>query len=168
MAILILMVGVPGSGKSTFLKSWNQPSTKIISRDEVRYRYITNKEEYFSKEDMVFGIFVEEINNALKSGKYNFVIADATHVSKASRAKTLKKVEKKYCNEVWAIVMNTPVMKCQENNQKRVGLEHVPPAVIGRMSSYFSMPRTEEGFTKIEVINWNDNNEDDEKYGGDF
>lgn len=66
---LIVMVGIPGSGKSTFaqnyIKDANNISTVWISRDEVRYSLISGTDEYFAKEKDVFKIFVKKINSAL-------------------------------------------------------------------------------------------------------
>ena len=79
---LYVMVGIPGSGKSTFLKNhnifFNEPY-KIISRDEIRYSIISDEDEYFSKENEVFKKFIEEIKNSLLINEETY--ADATHIN---------------------------------------------------------------------------------------
>ena len=58
---LYVMVGIPGSGKSTFINTHCQSDWKIVSRDQVRFSIVREDEEYFSKEKKVFKTFIEEI-----------------------------------------------------------------------------------------------------------
>ena len=55
MSKLIMMVGAPGSGKSTFAKTMAEEykNMVIVSRDEIRYSIVKEDEEYFSREDDV-------------------------------------------------------------------------------------------------------------------
>ena len=52
MRNLFVMVGVPGSGKSTFLKEnfEGKGNVKIVSRDAIRFSFVKPDEPYFSKE----------------------------------------------------------------------------------------------------------------------
>ena len=61
------MVGIPGSGKSTWAKARckNNPHAAYISRDEIRFSLLKDEEEYFAKENgadftepITAGIFV--------------------------------------------------------------------------------------------------------------
>ena len=66
MSKLILMCGVPGSGKSTYLKvhePWFNESHVIVSRDEIRFSLLQEGEEYFSHEKEVWNIFVNKISS---------------------------------------------------------------------------------------------------------
>ena len=77
------MVGIPGSGKSTFAQHYtedaNNISTVWISRDEVSYSLISGTDEYFAKEKDVFKIFVKKIklilirNNGIKFSYNGFI-----------------------------------------------------------------------------------------------
>ena len=59
---LIMLCGCPGSGKSTWTQQYKEnKKVVIISRDEIRFRLVSEKEEYFSKETQVFNIFISEI-----------------------------------------------------------------------------------------------------------
>lgn len=155
MGILIIMAGAPGSGKSTYLKSNQRPDTKIISRDSIRFSMLQDNNKYFDKETLVFNTFVIEINQALK--EYEFVYADATHITPASRRKLMNRINRHDCLEFWAIAMNTPLERCQINNAKRTGRARVPAHVIDKMYNNFIMPTRQEGFSEIITINWEEN-----------
>ena len=53
---LIMMVGIPGSGKSTKAKKAlaANPDWEYVSRDEVRYEYVSDQNHYFDHEKEVF------------------------------------------------------------------------------------------------------------------
>ena len=91
---LKVMVGVPGSGKSTWVKQEvarieeEYRTTCVVSRDFVRQSILTDRDSYFDKEVEVFDEFVRQINEAMELG-IDVVFADATHISPASRAKLL-------------------------------------------------------------------------------
>lgn len=58
MADLFLMSGIPGAGKSTFLKNRIKKDTSVvISRDVIRFSIVKPEENYFSHEDEVLAIF---------------------------------------------------------------------------------------------------------------
>ena len=149
---LYLMMGAPGSGKSTYLKTrFSQPPV-IISRDAVRFAMVSEDEEYFSKEKEVFREYIEQIRTALKFNKE--VFADATHLNESSRAKVLfalghdlKDVE---VNVIWVRV---PLEVAITQNELRQGTQaYVPKSVIRRMYSQAIMPSKEEGFEHIYIF----------------
>ena len=94
---IIMLVSVPGSGKSTYaqelikeLKTENH-TVAYISRDKIRFNALEPNDLYFDKEKAVFNEFIRQINQAIEDG-FEYVIIDATHVSPVSRAKVLKRV----------------------------------------------------------------------------
>ena len=57
---LVVMVGPPGCGKTTFIK--NQPlKGNHISRDKIRFSLLEDGETYFGKEDLVFKEYVKQL-----------------------------------------------------------------------------------------------------------
>ena len=92
---LFIMIGIPGSGKSTFAKQYLQDDdTLYISRDDIRYSLLKEGDKYFKKEDEVFRKFGASIQDGLKKG-YN-VIADATHLTPQARLKLINRVDLKH------------------------------------------------------------------------
>ena len=150
---LIIMVGIPGSGKSTFaqhyIKDANNMSTVWVSRDEVRYSLISGTDEYFAKEKDVFKLFVKKINTALAEGKD--VIADATHINAQSRKKLLSSITVPDI-QIEACVMEASLQECLANNEKREGMARVPKAAILRMYRQFEYPTFSEGFSSISNV----------------
>lgn len=146
MAILYLMCGIPGSGKSTWVKEHMDPLDKYVSRDEIRFSMVKEDEEYFSRENEVFDKFIEEININLALGYNTF--ADATHINPGSRKKLLKRV--KGYDKLEIIHIDTPLIVAYERNEKRKGTRsYVPKSVIHRMYYQFEQPVFSEGFSTI-------------------
>lgn len=145
MKTLYLMVGCPGSGKSFYAKYYLQDeNTHIVSRDEIRFSLLEEKDNYFAKEDEVFKIFVNKIKEELNNG-FN-VIADATHLNKRSRVKLLSHLHLDTDEvEVIPIVMRTPLDICIKRNDTRKGTRaYVPPASIADMYDNCTKPDFEE------------------------
>lgn len=149
MKILTLMCGIPGSGKSTYLRE-NAPAAAVVSRDAIRFSMVSPEEEYFSKETEVFKEFVRQINESIKKNPVTYV--DATHINKKSRAKVLRAVDLSLVDEVHAIVASVPLEICLIRNAKREGREKVPEAHIMSMYRSFTMPTEEEGFSDIYLL----------------
>jgi predicted kinase len=95
---------------------------------------IKEGDEYFSKENDVFAKWIKDINTAIKNENITNIYADATHISEASRNKTLLHLDLKNVNII-PIVMTTDPDECVRRNEMRIGMECVPAAVIYRMSS---------------------------------
>lgn len=148
---LYIMSGVQGSGKSTFAKTYF-PEAEYISRDEIRFSLVGENEEYFSKEDQVYDMFVGKINLALKEGKN--VVADATHLNPKSRLKLLA------ClnfipgeTQINVIYMQVPLAECIIRNENRKGTRsYVPSSVIIRMYKALKKPNFEECMGMIDRI----------------
>ncbi len=150
---LFMMVGAPGTGKSTFVLNNMKEDFVYISRDEIRYSLLEEGDDYFAKERKVFNEFILRINEAIMWDDYPNIIIDATHLTKASRAKVLKRLTT--VDEIRAMVMTTPLEVALERNAKREGRTRVPDDVIKSMYNSFELPTKEEGFDSIAYINEN-------------
>ena len=155
---IVVIIGPSGSGKSTYLTNRIKDSTSavtVISRDIIRFSLVSEDEEYFSKEDEVYNLFIKGIANALNFN--NEVFADATHLNERSRAKTLRALGKHLKDvEVNVIYVRVPIEIAIERNENRIGTRaYVPKSVIRRMYSQTTMPIKEEGFEHIYIVDEN-------------
>ena len=89
--VLYLMMGIPGSGKSTYAKQFaSRNSIQYISRDEIRFSLLQPTDGYFDKENEVMKILREKTNLALENGS---TLVDSTNLSEKSRAKLLNYIK---------------------------------------------------------------------------
>lgn len=148
MGDLYLMCGLPGSGKSTFLKTKikNKETSAIISRDEIRFALVKPEEEYFSHENEVYTELWKRINEALTVKKDVFV--DQTSLTPKARKWLLSHVHNyDYANLIW---IDENLNTCLERNELRKGTRsYVPRGVIRRMAAQFIEPSLDEGFDYI-------------------
>lgn len=146
---LIIMVGLPGSGKTTKAIQFAKDNDfSYISRDFVRSLIGLN----FSKKELSVTkkIFLGLIEAALIRG--DTVVADATHLNVGSRAPLIE-LGKKYGVELVSIVMNTSYETCISRNSKRDEYSVVPGETIRKMANSLSTPTKSEGFTSVYSYN---------------
>ncbi len=156
MGDLYLMCGLPGSGKSTFLKTKikTKETPVIISRDEIRFALVKPEEEYFSHENEVYTELWKRINEALITKKDVFV--DQTSLTPKARQWLLSHVHGyKNANLIW---IDENLNTCLERNELRKGTRsYVPRSVIRRMAAQFIEPSLDEGFDYIFHYNSEEN-----------
>ena len=147
------MVGAPASGKTHWIFNhidFFTGSINVISRDVIRFNLLEDDDEYFSKEKEVFEIFTRQIKDSLE--KNNHTIADATHLNGSSRGKLFRALGDSLKNvEINAIVMDTCLAKCIEQNNQRQGRKKVPETAIRNMFSSITIPDFNEGFDNIYI-----------------
>lgn len=138
---LYISCGIPGSGKSTFLKKYVGKDEAIISRDDIRFTLLKEDEPYFSHEEEVYSSFINIIAEHINKGIN--VYADATHLNKWSRKKLLYSLEAIGCkpSKIEGIFFDIPLSICLERNEKRKGTKtYVPRGVIRRMFMQMDPP----------------------------
>lgn len=153
---LYIMIGCPGSGKTTFAKNKlitpQSPHTLHISRDTIRFSILKDGEDYFLREKEVYREFIFQIYDGLRKG-YD-IIADATHLNKKSRTKLFKNIPNDLSNiEVVGIFMRTPLEICIERNEKRKGQKtYVPVENLRKMFFAIQPPTIEENDHIFDII----------------
>lgn len=152
MSMLIMLCGLPGSGKSHYGKILaNKNGWEYVSRDEVRYEFVTDQAHYFDHEKEVYKEFCNRIDMHLLNDKT--VIADATHLNKPSRDKLLNTLTSKIDKRI-LIMMTTPFEVCMKRNSARVGITRVPDSQMYAMKHRFKKPNlVVENFDKILYVN---------------
>ena len=149
MSKLIMMIGIPGSGKSTYIQK-NYPDIIPVSRDAIRFELLDERGgNYFDYEDEVFERFIAQIIGSLVAD--DVTIADATHLNKKSRARVLSRVAQ-FADEIEAVVIDVPLETAFAQNDRREGRAWVKHGIIRRMWFSMEMPKEDEGFTKIIII----------------
>lgn len=144
MATLYVMIGPPGSGKSTWANSFRQSRTRTlyVSRDKIRFELLKEGEHYFAHEDQVQRIFIESIVYGLQHDVD--VIADATHLSRGSRNKLIKALEAQGMGadqyELVFVFMATDTQTCVDRDGLREGRAHVTESVVRKMASQCTLP----------------------------
>ena len=146
---LYIMSGPPGCGKSTYIKNHYNPTEDTwVSRDEIRFGYLNDTDDYFQNEDRVFKEFVKHIQDDLVHGN---VYADATHLNERSRNKLLRNLDL-HDVKVYVIQFFVPFKVCWERNKKRDGRSVVPKGVLRRMWFSQADARADSGIYPFEVI----------------
>lgn len=147
-----ILVGIPGSGKTTWIQNNFLHQTKIVvtSTDKFVDEYASaNGKTYSAVFEEAMPAALEKMLAEVKSAfKKNYsLVWDQTSTTIASRAKKIRMIPKHY--ERVAVVFPTP--KSQELAKRlasRPG-KIIPDAVINDMINGFTPPTPDEGFDRI-------------------
>jgi predicted kinase len=142
--IVVLAIGLPGSGKSSWFKRHN---VVPLSSDMVRSVLFDDvREQRF--QDLVFSNLRSMLKARLIAKRpMNYV--DATNLTPQERQHWIK-LAKDYNYEVHAVFFDVPLEVCLERHQRRDRV--VPEDVMRRMAAKFKAPSFAEGFAKITVV----------------
>lgn len=153
MKTLYLMVGAPGSGKSTYCREHLNDKTAWVSRDVIRFELLKEGEDYFSHETQVWKQFVKEIQEAIDDPGIEIIYADATHINEVSRNRLLRSliIDRNKCN-LGAIEFLTDYITCSNFNKKRTGRAVVPDRTVMDMSHRKTSPANDKAYHYDEII----------------
>lgn len=152
---LYVLVGLPGSGKSTRAKAISEEyGCKILSSDEYRYNLYhdvndqTHNVEVF---EAMFGDMRKFISEGIS------VVIDATNTTLKSRRKVISALggEKDKVDKIIAVVIAPPIEKVIAQDKQRefsVGEE-----VINKFLYSFQFPQKFEGFDEIWLNDYTEN-----------
>ena len=142
MTKFIMMVGLPGSGKSSWAEA---QGTKVFSSDTMREEYYGDA-SFQGDNNLIFELLHKRIIENLEAG--NDSIFDATNLNSKKRRLFLNKIADLDVEKI-AVVVAKPIEQCIENDALRK--RHVPEYVINRMRTQFQMPMLQEGFDEIKL-----------------
>jgi len=145
---LYITVGLPGSGKSTYVKNFiKDKDIEYLSSDELRAKFGSGETDQTCT-NQVFGHIKRKVDEFLKDGKN--VLVDATSVNRRERSDYIN-TAKKYGAKVIALVFKMDRAGLIARNQKRgqEGGRVVPDWVIDKMLAKFEEPSTSEGIDEI-------------------
>ncbi len=142
--LVILAVGLPGSGKSSWFKRHN---ITPLSSDMVRSLLFDDPAEQ-RFQDLVFSNLRSMLKARLIARRpMNYV--DATNLTPQERHNWIK-LAKDFGYEVHAVFFDVPLEVCIERHQRRDRL--VPEDIMRKMAAKLKPPTFDEGFTKITVV----------------
>jgi len=142
--IVVLAIGLPGSGKSSWFKRHN---VIPLSSDMVRSLLFDDvREQRF--QDLVFSNLRSMLKARLIAKRpMNYV--DATNLTPQERQHWIK-LAKDYNYEVHAVFFDVPLEVCVERHQRRDRV--VPEDMMRKMAAKLKPPSFDEGFAKITVV----------------
>ena len=141
---VVLAIGLPGSGKSSWFKRNN---ITPLSSDMVRMLLFDDPQEQ-RFQDLVFSNLRSMLKARLIARRpLNYV--DATNLTPHERSSWIK-LAKDYGYEVQAVFFDVPLEVCLERNRRRDRV--VDEDVMRRMASKVKPPTFEEGFSKVTVV----------------
>lgn len=143
---LIIGVGVPGCGKTTYLKPLAANlHLDYINPDEIREQ-LTGSMEDHSQEPEVWALVHQKVTEGIKD---KGAVLDATYTRRRDRRIVIDLARQYGAQEIIAYWFNLPLDSCMERNRLRS--RRVPNAAIEKMYNRLQInPPTEaEGFTQI-------------------
>ena len=130
---VIVMCGIPGSGKTTFCRERLFPQYLYISLDRLKSR---------SAEAELFAF-------ALRRRKS--CVIDNTNINGHERARYIP-AAKKAGARVVSYWFDPDIKACKARNARRTGRERVPDFVIDNKAARFAPPNKAEGFDDIRKV----------------
>lgn len=142
----LMMVGLPGSGKSTYAKEITDEIDAIICSSDAIRKELCNDENSQDKNDEVFNLLHKRIKDNLKNGIN--VIYDATNINSKRRKAFLSELKNIPCVKK-CVIIAVPFEECCRTNEARDRV--VPCEVIERMYKNWNTPYWFEGWDEIKI-----------------
>jgi predicted kinase len=152
-AKIFILIGVPMSGKSTWIKN-NYPNTKVISRDDIVLEvHGTNdynkafKEVNHKEVDKILNLRLLEASNSNTD-----VIIDMTNMTVKRRRSTLNHFTNFYKEAVVFPVLSDDEYERRNNIRTVTENKSIPLSILKSMFDSYQEPSSEEGFDKITIL----------------
>ena len=141
---IVVLVGLPGSGKSAWLKRMGAGG---LSSDTIR-KLLADDETDQTIHDRVFQTLRYLLRQRLALGRPVTYI-DATNLTPEERRPYIG-IGKSYGCEIEAVFFDAPLEVCRERNARRHRV--VPDDVMAKMAAKLVPPAAAEGFDRVAVV----------------
>jgi predicted kinase len=138
----VLLVGLPGSGKSTWVKG----KQGVLSSDALR-ELLADDPDNQNIHARVFRVLRELLKHRLEL-KRPATYVDATNLTPYEREPYVKLAHRFDC-KIEAVFFDVPLDECIRRNRERKRI--VPDQVIRKMAERLVKPSTKEGFSRVYV-----------------
>ena len=137
MAELVILIGLPGAGKSSFYRDRFAATHVHVSKDLMRNRR--------SRQTRQLAL----IDAALAAGRS--VVVDNVNATAADRAALIDTARRRNAAVIGYVFM-TSATECSHRNRNRAGRERVPEVAIRAAAKRFEWPIPTEGFDRLERV----------------
>jgi len=159
MKTLILMAGIPGSGKSTWCRKYqaSHPATHIVDTDETRKRLTGSYLIFPERMETIFDAMIEETNAIFAEAAGDCtVIEDSIFLDDYRRKYYMDRI-KGYDRSVLFMIKMHDYSVCYRQNRMRPKEKWVPDDVIARMIASYRDPSPEVALLFDAVaVEWGD------------
>jgi predicted kinase len=144
MKELIMLAGIPGSGKSTWARSYKKehPATYIVDSDETRKKLMGSYLIFPNDMHIIFDDMVKDANAILLKHPECTVILDSIFLDDYRRRYFMERI-KGYDRSLLLLVKMHNYSACYRNNRMRIQEKWVPDHVIGEMIAEYRDPAPE-------------------------
>lgn len=146
---LIMLVGIPTAGKSTFSNDKKYKDYIRVSSDDILQEVAKERQQSYNtvfKGNIRFAqiAMMKVLRKAIEDGKS--IIWDQTNLTRKQRREKLKYIPDTY--KKTAVYFVVSLETALKRNTQRPG-KVIPPEILERMIKEYELPTNEEGFDTI-------------------
>lgn len=159
MKTLILLAGIPGSGKSTWARRYaeSHPHTYVCDTDETRKKITGSYLKFPDRMEVIFDDLINQGNTIFEQETGDCtVIEDAAFLDDYRRAYFMKRM-KGYDHSVLLLIKMHDYSLCYERNKLRIKDKWVPEEIIDGMIKMYKDPSPEVAalFDEVQTLYFN-------------
>jgi predicted kinase len=149
---LVLLVGIPGSGKTTLAQRLVDKGYQRFNADDIRQELFGDSGDQQDSE-RVFGLFFQRLEEAFARGED--VVVDNTNINTRHRSPILQRAISAGYSDIQIWILEVPLEVCLERNRARArnGERNVPEEIVTNYHNTLlgpGRPRRHEG--KLVVV----------------
>jgi len=146
---LIMLVGIPTAGKSTFSNDKKYKDYIRVSSDDILQEVAKERQQSYNtvfKANIRFAqiAMMKVLRKAIEDGKS--IIWDQTNLTRKQRREKLKYIPDTY--KKTAVYFIVDLETALKRNTQRPG-KVIPPEILERMLKEYELPTNEEGFSQV-------------------